>query len=104
MEKKLPSIFVNCKQKSLGNNKKVSYTSQNETRNKKDITTPQNINKKIKDIFNSSNYVYKANVEIKLKNETITAKIVGKNQTHLITLENKLIPIKDIIDIKKITN
>ena len=39
-------------------------------------------------------------MEIKLKDGTVTKKIVGKNSTHLITMENELIPISDIVDIK----
>ena len=46
-------------------------------------------------------YSDKADVKIKLKNETIKKRIVGHNTTHLITIDNELIPITDIIDIEK---
>ena len=55
----------------------------------------------LNDIFNSSDYIYKADVEIKLKNVTVTKRIVGRNSTHLITIDNELIPLTDIIDIKR---
>ena len=38
---------------------------------------------------------------MELKDGTVTKRIIGKNNTHLITMENELIPISDIIDIKK---
>ena len=56
---------------------------------------------KINSIFTSSNYIYKADVEIKLKDKTINKRVIGKNKTHLITIDNELISISDILDIKK---
>ena len=98
--KKLPSVFKNTLSKDINNNDRVYTTFQS-----KDIeeneTQGLNVLQKINLIFNSSNYVYKANVDIKLKDKTITKQIIGKNKTHLITKENELIPITDIIDIKK---
>ena len=65
------------------------------------ISNEKNVNQKINDIFNSSTYVYKADVLIKLKNGEVVKKIVGRNSKHLITMDNELIPISDIVDIKK---
>lgn len=115
MNKKLPNVFVNKIEKQLNNNERLYYSSQtqpneeiigNNTTNKKNseelIKPPKqkNINQKINDIFNSSRYVYKADVEITLKSGTVTKKIIGKNSQNLITYENELIPISDILDIK----
>lgn len=50
-------------------------------------------------IFNSPGYVYKANVIVKLNSGTVNKKIIGKNNTQIITIDNELIPIKDILDI-----
>lgn len=61
----------------------------------------KNINQKINEVFNSSNYIYKADVELTLKSGTVVKRIVGRNSTHLITIENELIPISDVIDIKR---
>lgn len=38
-------------------------------------------------------------MEIKLKDRTVKKRVVGKNGNYLITIENELIPIQDIIDI-----
>lgn len=107
MDKKLPGIFANKIDKNISNNKDVYYSANNdskleisESRNdesKKDSNL--NVYQKINKIFSSTRYVYKADVRIKLKNEQINCRIIGKNATHLITMDNKLIPISDIIDI-----
>lgn len=107
MEKKLPGIFANKIDKNISNNKDVYYSANNdskseisESRNdesKKDSNL--NVYQKINKIFSSTRYVYKADVRIQLKNEQIDCRIIGKNATHLITMDNKLIPISDIIDI-----
>lgn len=108
MEKKLPGIYANKIEKKIENNKKVDYSSKkSEEKNiKRDNkieaairSTEKNINQKLNDIFNSPRYVYKAEVEIKMKDRTIVKKIIGQNQNQLITLDNELIPISDIVDI-----
>ena len=60
------------------------------------------INKKIDNIFKSKNYIYKIKVKIKLNDKDINTSIIGKTNTHLITINNELININDIIDIKKV--
>lgn len=107
MDKKIPKVFANDVS-SRGNNEGVFYSSHdgngdfNSTSSDYIVTdTEKNINQKIRDIFNSSSYVYKADVDIKLKSGSVTKRIVGKNSTHLITIDNELIPISDILDIKK---
>lgn len=93
---KIPKVFEG-KVESDGNNEKVYYKSKPEIKE----TSNKNINQKISEIFNSSNYIYKAKTNIKLKSGWTEKTIIGKNSTHLITMENELIPITDILDIKK---
>lgn len=107
MEKKLPKIFANKLEKNVSNNKNVYYSAdKNEQLNtieeksvKNKMDSNLNINQKINKIFTSTKYVYKADVRINTKNEQIDCRIIGKNATHLITMDNKLIPISDIVDI-----
>lgn len=100
MDKKLPGVFANKISSSAAHNSSVYYTSSNQKKvENRNNNSNQNINQKINSIFNSTRYVYKANVEIKLKDETITRKIIGKNNLYLITIDNELIPISDIVDI-----
>lgn len=105
MNKKLPSIFANKIDKKLENNSRVSVT-KNENREevpiqKKEIKTDfKNINQKISEIFASPKYVYKVSVTITLKDRIVTKKIIGKNSRYIITIDNELIPIDDIVDIE----
>lgn len=104
MEKKLPKIYANKVEKTHGNNSKVAYSSSDEIRaaikENNDSKIPvMNINQKLNQIFNSTRYVYKADVVIVTKDGTINRKIIGQNNTHLITIDNELIPIADIVDI-----
>lgn len=96
MNKKIPSVFANKIDKKINNNE-TYYSST--TSPKIELNT-NDINKKIQDIFNSPNYIYRANVIITLKSGEITKKIIGKNKNSLITIDNELIPIEDILDIK----
>ena len=107
MEKKLPGVFANRISKDASHNINVSYTSNKDDRSiiteeKKEIKSinSQNIVQKINSIFASTRYVYKADVDITLKDKVIKRKIIGKNSMHLITIDNELIPISDITDIK----
>ncbi len=99
MDKKLPNVFHNKIEKKLNNNSEYYYSSEIK---KDEISTPnKNIRKTITEIFSSPNYIYKANVIIKLKNKEIEKRIIGRNKNYLITMDNETIPIDDIIDIKR---
>ena len=102
---KIPKVFQNKIDKTLNNNNEIYYSSKSEEKentDKNEIVKDRNkLNKKINQIFTSPNYIYKANVEIKTKDSTYVTKIIGRNKTHLITMDNKTILIDDIIDIEK---
>lgn len=104
MDKK-PKIFANKIEKELKNND-TFYYSDLEEKNNEQITVIENpnlnnqsVSDKINSIFSSPKYVYKMGVNIKLKDKEIKTKIIGHNLTHLITFDNELIPIADIVDI-----
>lgn len=106
MEKKLPKVFANKIDKEMTNNERVFYDkvkekeeTQNEERSSKN-KYELNITQKINKIFNSPKYVYKADVIITTKDEILSKKIIGRNKNQIITLENELININDIIDIE----
>lgn len=102
MEKKLPGVFPGKVSRNAGNNKKLTYVGKERETMVSENFTGGNINQKINQIFNASNYVYKADVVIKLKGgNTLNKRIIGKNNIHLITMDNELIPITDIIDIER---
>ncbi len=107
MDKKLPGVFANKIDKNIRNNEQVYYSKLSDNEEVKiddKIQTPKlnmelNVNQKINRIFSSSKYVYKADVRIKMQDEQIECRIIGRNSTHLITIDNKLIPIGKIVDI-----
>lgn len=110
MKKNLPKVFQNTIDKDLKNNESIYYSlskndnvviNKNEKNDYEEIVNNSNIEKKINDIFKSSNYIYKAKVDIKTSNNTINTRIIGRNKEYIITFDNKKIPIKDIIDIKE---
>lgn len=101
--KDLPKVFQNNVDKRFNNNSNVYYSSNdNRSLNIEEVKDNRTILQKINEIFSSPNYVYKANVEISLKDKKVTKRIIGRNKDFLITMDNTLIPIRDIVDIKSV--
>ena len=96
--KELPKVFHNKIDKKFDNNRSVFYS--NNTYEEDRSIDARTILQKINEIFSSPNYVYKANVEITLKDKKVTKRIIGRNKNYIITMDNDLIPISDIVDIK----
>ncbi len=96
--KELPKVFHNKIDKKFDNNRSVFY-SNNSYEEDRSVDT-RTVLQKINEIFSSPNYVYKANVEITLKDKKVTKRIIGRNKNYIITMDNDLIPISDIVDIK----
>jgi hypothetical protein len=75
----------------------MDITNNNEDR--KVLYNRYEIETKINNIFNSSNFVYKANVNILTDKGIIKKNIISKNNGYIITLDNEKIPIDHIKDI-----
>lgn len=109
MKKDLPHVFANKINNKINNNKQVYSSFHDDSKdrdeakeyNKSEAPSliGQNINQKLNTIFSSPNYVYKATVKIFFENETVVKKIIGRNKNYLITIDNELIPINEIVDI-----
>lgn len=101
MEKK-PSVFANKINKKLENNERVYFSDKEkkELEVKNETMNSKPIQQQIKEIFNSHTYIYKADVEIKTKDGIFNKRLIGKNNTHIITIDNELIPIDEIIEIR----
>ena len=91
--KQIPKVFANKIDKKLENNTTYFKTSSEDYK-------PEIVEQKIKEIFASPRYVYKAEVEITFADKKIIKKIIGQSNGNLITLDNELIKISDILDIK----
>lgn len=104
MDKKLPKVFANKIDKEIKNNDRVYYGENKEKEVKRVKEKPNDfgltVQSKINKIFGSSRYVYKADVDITLKSGKVSKKVIGRNKKELITMDNELINIDDIIDIE----
>ena len=93
----LPKVYQN-NNIDLDNHDQIVYYSRNNQ-----ISNPSySVKDKIANIFNKKSYIYKINVEISDNNRTYSTTIIGKTDGYLITINNELIPIKNIKDIKKL--
>lgn len=98
--KKLPNLYTNTFDKKIDNS--IDFIKiKNENIETNDLSK-YTLNKKIEQIFKSKNYIYKIKVDIHYKDKTITETIIGKTKNNLITIDNKLLNIDDILDIKKV--
>ena len=93
----LPKVYQN-NNIDLDNHDQIVYYSRNNQIN----NTGYSVKDKIANIFNKKSYIYKINVEISDNNRTYSTTIIGKTDGYLITINNELIPIKNIKDIKKL--
>ena len=94
---KLPNVFASPINKKLNNYQDI-YRSDRKVKS----YNPKDINKKINEIFGSLNHVYKSKVRITMSDGIKEEEIVGKTNINLLTIDNKLIKITDILDIEKI--
>ena len=103
MKDKLPKVFANPFSKQVSNNERVYHVKENDFKKeeKKNVTI-ETVNSKVNSLFKSSKYVYKIDVEITTADGILKKRIIGKNKNNLITLDNEMIAINDIIDIKLI--
>lgn len=94
--KKLPKLYRNNISKPIKNNKEVCYLNKEEVRQ----IPIQSIEETISEIFNGIGYSYNIPVIITTKDKTYHTSIVTKTKQAILTLENEIIPRKDIIEIK----
>lgn len=98
--KELPKLYTNTFDKKIDNSQE--YTTVTEKNIEETKPTKYEINKKIDNIFKSNNYIYKIKTKLFLKNGERTETLIGKTNNNLITIDNELININDIRDIKKV--
>lgn len=101
MKKDLPGIFAGNVDRNI-TNREYSVTNRTEVKEENNKKIVLNINQKIKTIFSSPDYIYKADVLITTNDGEYTKRIIGKSGNNLITMDNELINIDNIKDIKKL--
>jgi hypothetical protein len=92
MKKELPKVFQNRIVKPINNNDRVFYGDSKDSR--KSSST-------VDELF-KPNEIYRTNARITLKDRTIDKKIIGRTQNNLITIDNEIIPISEIIQIETV--
>lgn len=93
--KKLPKIYQNEITKKIKNNKTVCYLKEEPLDPYTGIPT---ILEKIEQVFSGYGYSYNIPVIIKTTSKTYNTSLIAKTEKHLITLDNDIIPISEIID------
>lgn len=93
------NLFVNKFDKEFRNNEKVFYSRGNNINREIEKV---DVRKKINDIFKSNDFIYKADVVITLRDCKLNTTIIARNNSSLITMDNEVIKISDILDIKKV--
>lgn len=107
MNKKLPKVYVNKQEEKIKNNKETFYSEQNNIiinnmDSSKELVDELIIKKRISEIFSSPKFIYKTKVWIKTDEEEKEEIIIAKTNNSLLTLQNKIIPICIIKDIREI--
>jgi len=98
--KKLPKVFKNDI-KNIHNNKKVFDSTKDnniEISNKKEDI--KSVKDKVKDLLKDNNYIFNKEVILVYKDKDLLCNIAGIVNNHIITMDNEIIKISDLIDIK----
>ncbi len=95
----LPKVFQNRNINNIDNAQEY-FHSVNKT-NFSTSTSKINVNDKINRLFQSNKFIYKIKTIIKTRTNEFETIIIGKTNNKLITFDNELIDIKDIIDINE---
>ena len=95
---KLPKLYTNIFDKKIDNSQELLKISNKEENIKSNI----DIRKKIDSIFKSNSFIYKKNVRITFNDKIEDYILIGKTNNNLITMDNQIININNIIDIKEV--
>lgn len=106
MNKKLPNVFANKNTGIIKNNKEMFYSKEENFQTGDNLSNPNirliMIRKKINDLFNSDSFVYKARAIVTTGEGDKEYTLIAKNNDSLLTIDNKRIPINEILDIRKL--
>lgn len=102
--KKLPKIYQAESTKKISNNKKHCYIKNITDITENKITENYSVAEKLEQIFSGLGYSYNIPLIITTKNKKYNTSLIAKTKNNVITLENEIIPISDIVDIKEKKN
>ena len=108
--KKKPKVFANEINKNIRNNKVIYDSSKNDNvileklelikQKKESVNNSNKTLDKIKDLLDREGYIFNVDVLIKTNNKEYQTHIASVINNHIITLDNDIINIDDVIDIK----
>ncbi len=98
--KNLPKIYQADISKRINNNKTSCYLEHDEAVLPHKMTSIE-IENTILEIFSGLGEPYNIPVTIKTKNKEYNTSLISKTKTKIMTLDNDIIPITEIISIKK---
>lgn len=97
--KKLPKIYQNNINKKIKNNKEVCYLKE-EVVKQQPVIQSNDVEEQLSRIFNGIGHSYNIPIIIKTSDKVYETSLIAKTSNNVITLDNDLIPIKDIINIE----
>lgn len=93
MKKDLPGLYKGQVDKQI--NKKVYYSWEKDNAIRKNNNTNT-----IGNLFASGSYIFNKNILITTKSNQYRTKIAGKMGNKIITFDNNVIPVNEIVDIQ----
>lgn len=107
---KKPKVYANPIDKKIKNNQELfdselyidnqSLELRSKTFNETDDYKNLTVLEKIEKLLNRNGYIFNVDVSIITKEKKYNTKIAGKVNNHLITLDNDIININDIIELE----
>ncbi len=108
--KKLPKIFQNEVTSNIKNNKKV-YNSLKDNeikktkeksviKKEKENTKILTVKEKVKELIRGNNYIFNTQVTLVFDDHERECNIAGVVNNHIITMDNEIIKLDDLKDIK----
>lgn len=94
-------IFKPTIDKDINNNENVFYSRNDEDLDKFDGRT-ESLDDFLNRISSSGSYIFSHNVIIETKNKVYKTKIAGKVGNNIITMDDEVISISDIVSVKEI--
>ena len=99
--KKLPKIYQANITKEINNNKKKCIVSLETI---EDNTSNEDLTITLEEIFSGIGYSYNIPINIKTQTKVYTTSLIAKTKKNIITIDNEVIPISEIISIQKKKN
>ena len=100
--KKLPKIYQTEFTKKINNNKKVCYIGTEALNIEENYI--QDKERILDEVFSGFGYSYNIPLQIKTKTKQYETSLIARTKQNVVTLDNEVIPISEIISIKKKKN